>query len=199
MNDAPSALARVDALRYLCGSLSGAVDLRALAGGKVLARLLPDSDDDATILALGAADGGSLGAALASTGALWFWNLALKKPKLLARHDRVEGPILAADPGSTLVVTAGPDTIQVWKSGLPARSLPGAGPVSGVLEPREALAVFVRPGILAAGGEGLDVWDAATSRHLGRWSSPVTCLATGGGTLLAGDAKGGVWVVAGGD
>jgi hypothetical protein len=200
----PAAVAVVDDERYLVGTMNGEVILRALAKGKVLARLLSASeagaeDADGTaadVAALAVGDHATLAASLDEAGTLRFWSLAPKKPKLVAVHHRAAHRGLVMDPASSFSATASPTNVQIWSGALPMRPLEGPGELAA--EPwwdDWAPAGFVREGVLAVGGEGVDVWDAAKGVHLGRWEGAVTSLAVSGGRLVVGDAEGGVWDV----
>jgi hypothetical protein len=55
--------------------------------------------------------------------------------------------------------------------------------------------VFVRPNIVAVGGQSVELWDLEKSAHVGGWDKPVTTLASAAGTLLAGDVEGTIWEI----
>lgn len=213
----PSCVTWLDEQSYVVGTTDAKMTLRRLDTGKVMGKLYGwENHDGGGIRKFAVGNEGKLFAALYYEGTLMFWGLSEGRNRGLGRHAQAAPPAIVADPGSSWVVTPSPEEVLTWKEGQPARSLVGSGPVvvrpeqlgdgtgfgaqsaeggskSQMLE--QALAVFVRPNVVAIGGAHVDVWDLGTSRHLGRWDKPVTALISVCGKLIAGDKEGNIWEV----
>lgn len=198
----PSCAAWLDEHRYVVGTTDDKMTIRRLDTGKVVGKLHGwENHDGGGIGKFAVGNEGKLFAALFLDGTLMIWGMSESRNRGLGRHAQAAPRALVADPGSSWVVTPSAEEVLTWKDGQPARSLVGSGHAAvrpdqtGDGTAKQALAAFVRPNVVAIGGAGVDVWDLASSRHLGRWDKPVTALISLGGKLLVGDIEGNIWEV----
>lgn len=212
----PSCVTWLDDQCYVVGTMDAKMTIRRLDTGKVMGKLYGwENHDGGGIRKFAVGNEGKLFAALYYDGTLMLWGLSEGRNRGLGRHAQAAPPAIVADPGSSWVITPSPEEVPTWKEGRPARSLVGSGPVvrpeqpgagtklgaqsavvgstSGMVE--QALAVFVRPNVVALGGAHVDVWDLGASRHLGRWDKRVTALIAVRGKVIAGDIEGNIWEV----
>lgn len=198
-NGFPVHAAIIDDERYVVGDMNSNISIRQLNGGKVVGKLQTWGDGHGDgICMVASGNAGKIVAALFFDGSLMIWDISGAKVKALCRIPRAAPRALVADPGSSWVVTPSVNEVITWKDGQRARSLVGAGPVAARPDwhfEEAGLAVFVRPNILAVGGERVDLWDLERSEHLGTLDKPVTTLVSAAGKLLAGDAQGTIWEV----
>lgn len=198
-NGVPAQAVWLNDTSYVAATADERITLRNLDGGKSTGKLQTwEGHAGGGICGLGSGAEGKLVAVVFFDGSLMIFDISGEKVKALGRHSRVAPRALATDPLSSWVVTPGRDEVLVWKAGQPVRSLAGSGALA---VPREepfdqaGMAVFVRPHVVAVGGQTVDIWDLETSQHLGRWDKPVTAMAAASGQLFVGDAQGGVWRV----
>ncbi len=192
----PVHVALIDDERYVLGDMNGKITIRQLDTGKVTGKLQGWSNHDGDGICMVASGNGGKGVAtLFMDGSLMIWDISGSKVKA-SRHLRAAPLAIAADPGSSWIVTAGVTDVRTWKDGQPARALDAAGsPAQGRGSPFEGagLAMFVRPNVVAVGGQCVDLWDLERNVHLGQWDKPITTMATAAGKLVVGDAEGTIW------
>lgn len=197
--DFPAHVAWIDDTRYVVGTMEDKTIVRELESGKILGKLQSWADHDGGgVHQVAAGNGGKLVASLFVDGSLMIWDISGPKIKALGRHYRTAPRALAADPGSSWVVTPGTKEVLTWKNGQPARALEGSGPLAvcrGQWGEEAGIAAFVRPNVVAVGGQSVDVWDLDQSQHLGRWDKPVTAMVAALGTLFVGDTDGNIWKI----
>lgn len=188
--------------RYVVATKDELLSIRAIDGGKILGKLQTWSHHGCGgTCALVVGNEGKFVAILFFDGGLMVWDISGPKVKHLGAHVRAAPRALVADPFSTWMVTPSVHEVKTWKGGQPARSLEGSGApevLRDELFAETGLAVFLRPGVVAVGGQSVDVWDLAGSRHVGKWDKPVTALADAQGKLFAGDTHGNIWEIAAG-
>lgn len=202
LNGFPAKLHSFQDGRYVVATKDELVSIRAIDGGKVLGKLQTWSHYGCGgTCALGVGNAGKLVAILFFDGGLMLWDISGPKVKHLGAHVQAAPRALVTDPFSTWVVTPSIHEVKTWKDGQPARSLEGSGAPEvhrDELFAEAGLAVFIRAGIVAVGGQSVDLWDLAASRHLGRWDKPMTTMATAQGKLIVGDARGNIWDISDG-
>lgn len=185
--------------RYIVATKDELVSIREVNGGKILGKLGTWSHygcGGTCSLALG--NEGKLVAALFFDGGLMIWDISGPKVKTVGAHVRAAPRALVTDPQSAWVATPSIHEVLTWKEGQKARSLEGSGAPEirrDELWSEAGLAVFIRAGVVAVGGQSVDIWDLAASRHLGQWDKPVAAMAAAQGKLFVGDAEGNIWEV----
>jgi WD40 repeat protein len=199
LNGVPAHVAWIDDQRYVVATIDEKMAIREFDGGKVTGKLQSWADyKGGGICMVASGLAGKLVAVLFFDGTLMIWDISGSKIKALGRHARIAPRALVMDPDSSWVVTPGTNEVLTWKEGQPARAILGAGPPAvRRAEPFEdvGLAVFVRPTVVAVGGQSVNLWDLETSRHVGRWDKPVTTMVSALGRLLVGDTEGNIWEV----
>lgn len=189
----------LDEHRYVVGTTDEKITIRQLDTGKIVGKLHGwENHHGGGVCKLAAGHGGKIFATLFMDGTLMIWSMSESQNRGLGRHGEAAPRALVADPGSSWMVTPSAKEVLTWKEGRPARSLVGSGqpPLRSAQDlDGTGWATFVRPNVVAIGGEHVDVWDLEASRHMGRWDKPVTALISLEGKLVAGDAEGNIWEV----
>lgn len=187
--DCPWTAAPLDRERYVVGGMTGEVAVVDIASGKARLKLCAGGSPMVEEVCAG---GGHV-LSRQEDGTLRFWAVGGTSFELLAEHrERARGAKLAVDRRSSWAATLHADHVQPWRAGQPARPLCVDGGPRDRSGDRRSL-VFVRRGVLAVGGDGLDLWDLEAGTHLGRLDQAVTALCAQAGQLYAGDAKGRVF------
>lgn len=197
VNGFPAKLESFGDGRYIVATKDELVSIRAVDGGKVLGKLQTWSHYGCGgTCSLGLGNEGKLVSALFFDGGLMIWDISGPKVKQLGAHVQAAPRALVTDPRSMWVVTPGVREVKTWKEGQRARSLEGSGAPEvhrDELYAEAGLAAFVRPGVVAVGGQSVDVWDLPASRHLGTWDKPVAAMRAAQDKLFVGDAAGNIW------
>ncbi len=196
-NELPACVNWLDDKRYLVGTTEDKTLVREFASGKILQKLLSWADQDCGgVYQVGSGNEGKLVASLFVDGSLMIWDISGPRVKALGRHHRVAPRALVVDPSSSWVVTPGAMSVITWKNGQQARALESSGPTAvrrGQLAEEAGTGVFVRPNVVAIGGQSVDIWDLEANLHLGRWDKPATAMVSAQGKLFVGDAEGNIW------
>ena len=138
---------------------------------------------------LAAGDGGKLVAALDEAGWVRIWDLsgARARPKHWDVDAGADASGLVADVASPWIAVRAPGAVKLLRGGAPVGLLACAE--------QNPQVAFQQAGVLAVGGERLDVWDLAEG-HLGGASHQVVALAAGSGRLVIATPDGTLWEAA---
>ena len=185
-------LAALDDERCLIGGWDdGLIELRSVTTGERLQKLPSRRTDGegSPLVDLAAGDGGKLVAALDEAGWVRIWDLsgARARPKHWDVDAGADASGLVADVASPWIAVRAPGAVKLLRGGAPVGLLACAE--------QNPQVAFQQAGVLAVGGERLDVWDLAEG-HLGGASHQVVALAAGSGRLVIATPDGTLWEAA---